>query len=280
MRKSQPPGASFSNWLSRATGSESGLVINAVSKSVLLKDLEERFKSGLGFSVATINLDHVVKLRKDPAFKAAYEAQTHITADGNPIVWFSRLANDQVELVPGSELIEPVISLAAKQNVPIGFLGSTPASLDKTAEVLQQQYPDLKIVSRISPPMGFDPIGETASDAIEQLKSDGARLVFLALGAPKQERFAAFAQDQLPHTGFMSIGAGLDFISGLQNRAPKWVRRLALEWLWRLVLSPARLAGRYATCIAVLPRLLWFSTLQRFQGPGTVAGQTSSQRSL
>jgi len=81
----------------------------------------------------------------------------------------------------------------------------------------------------------------------------GAGLVFLALGAPKQERLAARGRALQPELGFVSIGAGLDFLAGSQRRAPRLVRRLALEWLWRAGSDPKRLAGRYARCAAILP---------------------------
>jgi exopolysaccharide biosynthesis WecB/TagA/CpsF family protein len=114
--------------------------------------------------------------------------------------------------------------------------------------------------------MGFDPEGAEADAAIEKLRESGARLVFLALGAPKQERFAARAQTALPETGFLSIGAGLDFISGAQKRAPAWVRAIAMEWLWRMSGDPRRLAGRYAACIVALPGLTFRAMAARRQG--------------
>jgi N-acetylglucosaminyldiphosphoundecaprenol N-acetyl-beta-D-mannosaminyltransferase len=103
--------------------------------------------------------------------------------------------------------------------------------------------------------MGFDPEGEAATAAIETaLKASGARVCFLALGAPKAgDLRRPRTRGALPEMGFLSIGAGLDFLSGHQTRAPAIVRRLALEWLWRLAGSPRRLLGRYASCFAVLP---------------------------
>ena len=92
----------------------------------------------------------------------------------------------------------------------------------------------------------------------------------MALGAPKQEIFASRAQKELPQMGFLSIGAGLDFISGHQKRAPRLVRRFALEWLWRLALSPKRLIGRYLGCFAVLPGLTW-AALKARRGKGVEA---------
>lgn len=231
------------------------VAVNALTRETLLMDIAARLSAGQGFSIATLNLDHVVKLKHDPAFRTAYAAHSHVTADGNPIVWLSRLAGQDVHLVPGSELIEPVVELAARQNVPIGLFGSDNATLEAAAAALKGRHPGLEIPLVLAPPMGFDPTGSEADAAIEKMRNSGARVFFLALGAPKQEIFASRAQAMLPEAGFLSIGAGIDFIAGTQTRAPAWVRAVAGEWLWRLALSPKRLARRYASCIAILPRL-------------------------
>ncbi len=242
------------------------IAVNVASRDALLADIEDRFAAGRGFSVATLNLDHVVKLRRLSAFRDAYERHSHVTADGNPIVWLSRLAGQKISLVPGSELVDPVADMAASMDVPVAFFGSSEASLAEAERVLAKRYPGLRVVARIAPPMGFDPSGAQADAAIAALEAAGARLVFLALGAPKQEVFAARAQERLPQAGFLSIGAGLDFISGVQTRAPKLVRRMAGEWLWRLGLNPVRLARRYGACILILPELVWFALRSRFGG--------------
>lgn len=231
------------------------IIVNTAAQADFLTDVAAHFRDGKGFTVATLNLDHVVKIRRDTAFRDAYTRHSHITADGNPIVWLSRLSGQKVDLIPGSELIEPVIDIAARMDMPVALLGTTEAALSRTAAKLRDMYPGLRLVAQISPPMGFDPDGPQADACIETLKQSGARLCFLALGAPKQEIFAIHASAALPETGFMSIGAGLDFISGDQVRAPVWVRRLSAEWLWRLMKNPRRLAARYGACILILPRL-------------------------
>lgn len=237
--------------------SEQGAVtVTTADRTGLLADLESHFKAGRGFSVATLNLDHVVKLRRDEAFREAYARHTHVTADGNPIVWLSRLAGQDVALVPGSELINPLAALAARQNVPVALYGADDVSLSKAAAALKENYPALEVAFVRSPAMGFDPAGETAKSDMDDLAASGARLCFIALGAPKQERLAAWAQELHPQIGFVSIGAGLNFISGSETRAPKWVRALAAEWLWRMLSDPRRLAGRYASCLLALPALL------------------------
>ena len=252
--------------LSRTTPEGEGrLVVNATERASLLNDLETRLAAGQGFSLATLNLDHLVKLKVQPAFRAAYARHSHVTADGNPVVWLMRLAGQPVELIPGADLVGPVAELAARTGAPVALLGSTEASLARAAEVLQSQYPGLNVVAQIAPPMGFDPAGAGADAAIAQLEASGARLCYLALGAPKQEIFAAKATQALPQTGFLSIGAGLDFLSGEQNRAPAIMRKLALEWLWRLMANPARLARRYAACFGILPQAILFALRARRQ---------------
>ena len=232
------------------------VTVNVTGRDALLADLGRRFEEGRGFSVATINLDHVVKLARDPAFRAAYAEHSHVTADGNPIVWLERLSGrGNVALVPGSELVRPVAELAAAKDVPVALFGATDASLTAAARALEAQVPGLRVVLTLAPPMGFDPDSEAAGEMIDRIGRSGARLVFLALGAPKQERFAARAAARLPQAGFLSIGAGLDFVSGAQTRAPAWVRAIAAEWIWRLGGNPRRLAARYGACLLAMPGL-------------------------
>jgi exopolysaccharide biosynthesis WecB/TagA/CpsF family protein len=229
--------------------------VNVESKSALLGLVAERLKNGQGFTIATLNLDHIVKLHQSDQFFQAYIRQTYVVADGNPIVWLSRLAGRKIELVPGSELVKPLITLAAKMDVPVALFGATQETLDDAANSLIATSPGLRVVARIAPPFGFNPEGDKAQECVDELAKSGARLCFLALGAPKQEIFAVNAAQSLPHCGFVSIGAGLDFIAGSQTRAPWIIRYLALEWLWRMLSSPRRLVYRYGACVAILPKL-------------------------
>lgn len=241
------------------------VAVNMPSAEALLADLERRLTAGDGFTVATINLDHLVKLGRDAAFREAYLATTHVVADGHPVVWLARLQGRRVGLVPGSELVEPLCALAARRRVPVALFGATEAALDGAARRLAAAHPGLDVAERIAPPFGFDPAGSEADAFVRRLGESTARLVFVALGAPKQERFAARAAAALPGRGFVSVGAGIDFIAGTQSRAPRWVQRLAAEWVWRMLHDPRRLAGRYAACIAALPGLAADSLRQRVE---------------
>ena len=229
--------------------------VGVADGAMLLSEMERKLTWGEGFAAATLNLDHLVKLHADPAFLRAYATHDFVTADGNPVVWLSRLAGRPVDLLTGADLIEPVAALAAARGLPVGFLGSTQEALDAAARHLGSEVPGLDVRERIAPPMGLDPEGEAAMSAVDRMVAAGVRVVFVALGAPRQERLAARARERHPGLGFLGIGAGLDFWAGTQRRAPPWMRRLALEWLWRIASEPRRLARRYALCLMVLPVL-------------------------
>ena len=240
------------------------LAVNVPDRATLLDLVERKLRAGEGFALATINLDHLVKLRGSEAFRRAYAAQDLVVADGNPIVWLSRLARRPVSLVPGSDMVVPLAEVAARVGAPVALVGSTGESLERAGAELVRRVPLLEVAAKIAPPMGFDPEGPGAAELFAALEASGARLVFLALGAPKQEALAARGRKVLPGIGFTSIGAGLDFLAGSQTRAPRWVRALALEWLWRMGRAPMRLGPRYLRCLAILPGQAWRALRMRF----------------
>ncbi len=221
--------------------------------SSLLSDVAGRLAQGQGLALATVNLDHLVKLSKDPDFRAAYAAHDLVVADGNPIVWLSRLAGRPVRLVPGANLVLPLVQAAAAAGRPVSLLGSTEAALEAAMVHLQGLVPGLQVGALMAPPMGFDPEGTDARVMLARLQAMGPGLCLIALGAPKQERLAALGRQMAPEVSFASVGAGLDFLAGTQRRAPRWVQAIAMEWLWRALSSPRRLIPRYAACAAILP---------------------------
>jgi N-acetylglucosaminyldiphosphoundecaprenol N-acetyl-beta-D-mannosaminyltransferase len=243
----------------------SPIKINAATRPALFQALRRRITRGDGFALATLNLDHLTKLPKDQAFARAYAAQDLVVADGRPVTWLCRLAGQQVALIPGSDLIIPLCKLAAELNIAVALVGSSEDTLARAAAVLTDRVPGLVIGFSHAPPYGFDPQSASASAVLRDLGKSGSRLCLVALGAPKQELFAARGRALLPEVGFASIGAGLDFIAGQQRRAPRIMRILPLEWFWRLLQDPRRMAPRYAKCFAILPGLIGSSLQQRFR---------------
>jgi N-acetylglucosaminyldiphosphoundecaprenol N-acetyl-beta-D-mannosaminyltransferase len=207
-------------------------------------------------TVFTLNLDHVVKMRSDPAFKAAYARAGLVTPDGFPVVWAGRLQGMRFDRVAGSDLVAPICAEAARTGKSIYLFGSSPDVLFQASQVLYHRNPGLRIAGALAPPQGFSPTSDEATKCIEIIRGSDPDLCFVALGAPKQELFADYAKNVMPNTSFVCIGAGLDFITGAQVRAPDWMQRAGLEWLWRVAKSPGRLLQRYLLCIAAMPGFL------------------------
>jgi N-acetylglucosaminyldiphosphoundecaprenol N-acetyl-beta-D-mannosaminyltransferase len=219
--------------------------------------------AGTSFGVFTLNLDHVVKLRRNADFRAAYKSARYVTADGFPIVWAGRLNGSHVGRVTGADLIEPLCAEAARQQQSIFLFGGRFESLAGAARHLVTKYPGLQIAGVCAPEGNFDPGSEAAADYTKLIAASGAKLCFVALGAPKQELFTAAAVNQSSGVAFVCIGAGLDFLAGTQARAPRWMQASGTEWLWRLLSDPGRLARRYLDCLLVLPSIL----IQSLRGP-------------
>jgi exopolysaccharide biosynthesis WecB/TagA/CpsF family protein len=237
--------------------------VNTPTRDALFHSVRDRLAAGQGFALATLNLDHLTKLPCDPDFLTAYRAHDLVVADGRPVVWLAAMAKEKLELMPGSDMILPLCALCAELGVPVALVGSSDAALEGAAAALQERVTGLRVSYTHAPPYGFDPTGAQAGKIFEDLEKSGARLCFIALGAPKQEIFAARGRAMAPSIGFASIGAGLDFLSGHQVRAPRIMRALALEWLWRALQSPVRMVPRYAKCFAMLPGLMMQALRQR-----------------
>ena len=227
--------------------------VNIADRTRLEQAVMGHFQTRRGFALATVNLDHLVKMKASDSFLKAYAAQDFVVADGRPIVWLSRLAQRPVSLMPGSDMVVPLCQWAARAGVPVAFVGSTDVALRDAAEALKAEVPGLEVNWCHAPSGVFDPASDEATDILQELARRKIGLCFLALGAPKQEAMAARGRALSPEVGFASVGAGLDFLGGHQKRAPKLVRDLALEWAWRWLWSPRRLGPRYLKCLAILP---------------------------
>jgi N-acetylglucosaminyldiphosphoundecaprenol N-acetyl-beta-D-mannosaminyltransferase len=233
-----------------------GVTVNVMTMAQAINAIITGARRRETFSVYTLNLDHFVKLRKNASFRAAYHQARFVTADGFPIVMMGRLAGTEVMRTTGADMVIPLCREAARHQLPIFLFGSTRLALAASVRRLIRRYGDLEFAGCLAPGPDFDPWSADADFAIERIRRSGARICFLALGAPKQEIFAARCLDELPGTALVCIGAALDFIGGTQSRAPHFAQRSGLEWLWRMAKDPWRLAPRYARCIAAVPRLV------------------------
>jgi exopolysaccharide biosynthesis WecB/TagA/CpsF family protein len=233
-----------------------GWPITMTSPAETIDAIITRAKARQSFSVNTLNLDHLVKLRRDANFRAAYRSATIVTPDGAPIVWLARRQGAKVERTTGADLVIPLLAEAARNQLPVYLFGTSEEVLNACTRALRKVAGEsLNICGAVAPPQGFDGSGPAADQAIAAIRASGARIVLLALGAPKQEIFAARALAADIGAGMISVGAALDFIAGVQTRAPMVLRTYGLEWAWRLATNPRRLAVRYAQCAIILADL-------------------------
>lgn len=232
-----------------------GYAVNVSTLPEAVSRILQHARAGLGFTVFTLNLDHLVKLRIDARFRQAYRRADFVTADGGPIVELARRQGARLERTTGADLVVPLCQAAEREGVPVFLFGASDRSLDGARRRLKAQFPRLDVRGCEAPPLGFDPTSPAADEAGARIAASGARLCFVAFGAPKQELFADRMASRTSGVGWVCIGAALDFLAGEQKRAPKLFQRLGLEWAYRCALSPRRLGLRYARCAALYARL-------------------------
>jgi exopolysaccharide biosynthesis WecB/TagA/CpsF family protein len=230
-----------------------GWPVNIANQAQAIAEIVEAAARGESFAAFTLNLDHLDKLKREPRFRTAYALARFVTADGAPVAFLASRQGTRIERTTGADLVVPLACAAAERGLPIYLFGTQPHVLDGATEFLRHRAgPGFEVVGSRSPERDFDPEGAAADAAIDEIAASEARLCFVALGAPKQEIFAARAVARGARTGFVCIGAGLDFLVGAQVRAPAIMQTLGLEWLWRLASDPRRLVQRYMRCAIVL----------------------------
>jgi len=236
-----------------------GWPVNIANEAEAIAKITAAAGAGDSFAVFTLNLDHLVKLRADGRFRNAYRQARFVTADGEPVAHLARRQHAGIVRTTGADLAVPLARAAAGQKLSVYIFGTSPRVIaDAAADLAERCNGLLDIAGSASPSIGFDPEGPEADAALDRIAASGARLCFVALGAPKQEIFASRAVARGVPAGFICIGAALDFLAGEQSRAPVIMQRYGMEWLWRLVSSPRRLTGRYLACAFVLASILMF----------------------
>lgn len=196
--------------------------------------------------VVTPNVDHVVKIEKDIEFRRVYEDADLILTDGTPLMWIADSLGCPIkEKIPGADMFPRVCEMAAKEGYTMFFFGAGPGVAEKAKENLQKKYPGLRVVGTYSPPIGFEKEEDEVEKAIRAINEKSPQILVVALGAPKQEKFIYHYKDRMNFHVALSFGAAVDFEAGMVRRAPLWMRKLGLEWLFRFFQEPGRLFKRY-----------------------------------
>ncbi|MGK0176572.1 MAG: exopolysaccharide biosynthesis WecB/TagA/CpsF family protein/anti-anti-sigma factor [Lentimonas sp.] len=193
----------------------------------------------------TANVDFVAQAYENEALKDILFHADRVVCDGMPLVWLSRYFKPELpERIAGSDLVFRLFDEAKKHGWKLYFLGSDERTLARTSEILQKDYPGIQIVGTFAPPYGS--VDSWPNDEIlKDLKQAQPDLTLVAVGCPKQEYWISqyYKESGVPLS--IGIGASLDFICGKQTRAPKFIQKIGMEWMWRLMTDPRRLLKRY-----------------------------------
>lgn len=221
-------------------------LVNNVTQQEAITEIDRLVSSGAKGYVVTPNLDHIVKLETDPEFERIYTAAALVLADGNPLVWASKILGTPLKgLVTGSDLFPALCQHAATRSKRVFFLGGLEGVAEKAAAALTTKYPGLQVVGTYSPPFGFDKDEAENGRIIRMVNAARPHLLFVGVGAPKQEQWMHRYINSLDINVALGIGASFDFEAGTIKRAPRAVRKLRMEWFWRFANEPTRLFRRY-----------------------------------
>jgi N-acetylglucosaminyldiphosphoundecaprenol N-acetyl-beta-D-mannosaminyltransferase len=222
------------------------LGIDAITFAGALDAIGELIARGKGGLVFTPNVDHVVLADEDARLRAAYASASLSLVDGTILLWASRLLGVRApEKISGSDLIEPLMERAATRGWRVYLLGGAPGVGERAADVLRGRYPTLQIVGFDAPVIDLDAEPAVHAAIMAPVRQTQPDLVLVALGCPKQEIFMHRVRDELGPAVAIGVGASLDFVAGVVPRAPRWMSRMGVEWLFRLVMEPRRLWRRY-----------------------------------
>lgn len=211
--------------------------------------------------VVTPNVDHIVRAESDASYVAIAQAADLSLADGQPVVWAARLLRERgVEKISGSDLMPALCAAAADRGLSIFLMGGMPGEAEKAAAVLKERHPTLVVSGLYCPPFGFERDEAESRRIVSAINASGAAIVFVGVGSPKQERWIAAWRSELRCGLLLGIGITIAFIAGTVRRAPPFMQRLGLEWLYRLAQEPKRLGPRYAKDLVfawIVARELW-----------------------
>jgi N-acetylglucosaminyldiphosphoundecaprenol N-acetyl-beta-D-mannosaminyltransferase len=223
-----------------------GLHFARLTREQVVDHVFRALARGSGGWIATLNLDYVRRCAAEPDTRGLFSGTDLVVADGMPLLWAARLLGTPFpDRVAGSDLVWLLAERAARERRSLFLLGGNPGTADGAQARLRARWPSLHIAGVSSPRISAEPSQAEISSLRDLI--DGARpdLVYVAFGAPKEERVIAALCPYFPGTWWIGVGVSLSFIVGEIQRAPQWTQGAGLEWMHRLAQEPRRLAHRY-----------------------------------
>jgi lipopolysaccharide heptosyltransferase II len=208
--------------------------------------------------ICTLNPEFVMVAQQDAVFRAVLERSALNVADGVGLLMGAKLIGQPLPgRITGSDGVSIIAERAAQEGWSLYLLGAAEGIAERTAEILQSRYPGLVIAGTFS----GSPRAEHEAELIARVNASGADILFVAYGAPEQDKWIARNSPRLKVKMAMGVGGSFDFIAGIVPRAPEWMRGAGLEWLYRLIRQPWRLKRQLR-----LPRFVLALLLRRERG--------------
>jgi len=220
-----------------------GCPFDSISFSETVGTIRRTLLEGGRLQVVPGSIDFVMKARQDPLFSAELWRADLVVADGVPIVWAASLLGSGLRgRVSGTELVWSCAQLSSEMGCSVAMIGATPDIVRRAAVAMQRRFPRASL-HPIPTPFPLGP--EENQLVVEEIRKANAEIVLVALGAPKQERWVQAHLERCGASVGIGIGSAFDIICGDKPRAPQWMQRMGLEWLYRMLQEPRRLGRRY-----------------------------------
>jgi N-acetylglucosaminyldiphosphoundecaprenol N-acetyl-beta-D-mannosaminyltransferase len=222
-----------------------GVPFDSVTSAETVEIIARMIESREPHYLATANVDFLTQASQDVELRRILFDAHLVLCDGTPLLWASRLlGNELPERVAGSDIVPLLLKDAAAKGYRVYFLGAEPDVAAEAVAKLRAQYPTIQIVGHHSPP--FKPLMEMDhEDIIARIREAKPDLLFVGFGCPKQEKWINMHYKRLGVPVCIGVGATIDFLAGHRRRAPMWMRKSGLEWIFRVAQEPRRLFKRY-----------------------------------
>lgn len=222
-----------------------GVGVSATNMEMSVNVIDQWIRRHEAQYVCVTGVHGVMESYRRKEIRQVHNAAGLVVPDGMPLVWLSRLKGQRrVDRVYGPDLMLAVCERSARRGYRNVFYGGAPGVAELLADRLRGRFPGLNVVGIYSPP--FRPL-TSAEDAelTETIQRARPDIVWVGISTPKQELWMAQHVQRLRSAVLIGVGAAFDFHAGLKTQAPQWMRRAALEWLFRLIQEPVRLGPRY-----------------------------------
>ena len=219
-----------------------GMPVNAVTMDEVVDLADRSIASGERLVLGVLNAAKLVNCRKNPVLRKSLMQADIIVADGVPIVWLSRLTGKPLpERVAGIDIMYRLLKLSNEKSYSVYLLGARAAVVEKVAQWAKRSYPDLRIAGFRDG--YFGPADE--EQVARQIKKSAPDILLVAITSPRKENFLKKWHRVMDVPVCHGVGGSFDVVAGVTKRAPAWMQKCGLEWLFRVIQEPRRMWKRY-----------------------------------